>query len=226
MAIQFGYIFTWEGFRSVDGESDLADQFLGELGKSASFKIERERRISSGRRWQILKFASSVPLLGEERDMFPDARFYYRMYCRINKKTGTIILAAPRYLISDAAVQAINISINPNIRRKIINIKELSEYLLGPEPQSFAITYYMADVPGYGSALNTIALYGDDIAAANFLAAERANFTARQIGIRPTSQRAECGRFGNTGSIQFRDENIEVLEEFLAHTYSLGFYID
>ncbi|MBY3256700.1 hypothetical protein E0I74_29270 [Rhizobium laguerreae] len=225
MTTLFGYIFTWDGFGKGEGTDKYSDLFSEALMKMSQFKTSRGKSRMTSKRWQALTYESRQPLLGEDPG-FVESVWTYPIRLRVNDTTGTIVIAAPRYAITDAAVQTINSRLAPNVRRKLVNVGEVSDHLLQPAPQQFAITYYMADVPGYGSALNTISLHGDDIAAADFLVKERASFTARQIGVRPLSQRAECGRFGNTGSIQFRDEYIEMLEQFLAYTYSNGFYID
>lgn len=223
MTVLYGYIFTWDGF-SQAGDDGFSDAFVGAVTKLKQFKNGGGRQPRASR-WKRLIFESPQPLLGEEPGFVPSV-WTYKVHLRVNDKTGTVIIAAQRYTITDAVVQVINFKVTPNIRRKVINVGEVSEHLLAPSPQQFAMTYYMADIPGYGSALSTISLHGDDIAAADFLVNERNNFTARQIGVRPLSQKAECGRFSNTGQIQFRDENLDTLERFLSYTYENGFYID
>ncbi|MCO5159927.1 MAG: hypothetical protein M9939_02235 [Mesorhizobium sp.] len=227
MTVLYGYIFTWDGVQGeVEGKKALSEQFFSAVVALRQFKKIADRRGAHSTRWRRFLYESSHALLGEESGGLFDHVWTYKVHFRVNDATGTVIIAAPRYAITDAVVQAINVKLTPNVRRKLINVAELSDHLLSPQAQQFAITYYMADVPGYGSALSTISLHGDDIAAADFLTKERGDFTARQIGVRPLNQRSDCGRFGNTGQIQFRDENLEMLELFLSYTYGHGFYID
>ena len=223
MTALFGYIFTWDGFNQAEDDG-YSESFLSKISNLKQFSKAGGRQPSTSR-WKQLIFESMQPLLGEEPGFVPSP-WTYKVHVRVNDKTGTLIIATRRYTVTDAVVQAINFNITPNIRRKVVNVGEVSEHLLAPSPQQFAITYYMADIPGYGSALSTISLHGDNIAAADFLVNERKNFTARQIGVRPLNQKNECGRFSNTGQIQFRDENLGMLERFLSYTYENGFYID
>ncbi|HEY5723180.1 MAG TPA: hypothetical protein VIT45_12740 [Allosphingosinicella sp.] len=102
----------------------------------------------------------------------------------------------------------------------------MADYLLEPGAEKrFAVTYLLADVPGYGSALSSMSLIGDDIAAADFMVEERGKLTARQLGVRSIFSRIECGRFGSLGSIRFRPACISDFESFLSYAYQNNFYI-
>lgn len=227
MSPLYGYIFLWEGFS--DSETDVPNSkiFRDALKDISSFKSIPNERIIGSPRWSVYWFLSSKPLLGEEPDMYRKDPYTYKILFRVNEKTDTVIIAGDRYSIAEAAVATFNTYINPNFKRKIVNISRLSDNLFKKGFEKFfAVTYLLADVPGYGAALNTIALHGDDIAEADFLSREALNFTARQIGVRPVDNRYECGRFGNLGTIQFRRENIPGLEKFLNYAYQEKLYVE
>ena len=218
----FGYIFDW---------SDPREDPRTFLDALSSAKL-REIRSYSGpdsnvsKRWTLLYFVSRRPFLGEEPGVLDTTHEYrYRLYVRVNSVTGSVILAAPRYAITDAAIETINRGLTPDLRRRVININDVVQHLFRREAQQYAVTYLMADVPGHRPLVNTIAIHGEDIGTSNFLLEERQTFTARQLGVRAIRSRMECGRFGNSGSIQFNLENSESLERFLAYTYENKFYI-
>lgn len=227
----YGYVLEWDGFEAGSTESNRA-LFERSVFQVPTLEQGGDRRYLPSKRWSFFNFRSNKPLLGEfESDkqatiVGAEMRFY-PVYFRVNERTKTVILASQRYAITDLAVSTFNAFINPNLRRRVIDIESLSSRLLTTEEdKKFCVTYYMADVPGYGSALNTISLHGDDLGAADFLSEERTKFTARQIGVRTISNRSEAGRFSNTGSIQFRLEAIPELEKFLSYTYKEKLYID
>ena len=137
------------------------------------------------------------------------------------------MVAGARYTVTEEAMRNFNTYVRPSLTRKVINIKSLTEHLFerGAE-RHFAVTHFNADVPGYGTALSSISLNGDDIGSADFLVDERGNFTARQVGVRPLNHRSECGRFGSVGSVQFRTDLLDNFERFLVYAYRCGLYID
>ena len=242
----FGYIFDWSGFKP---DKDMAGanfaQFEEAMLAARNFRDVSETGLSKSivnvpPRWKVVLFQSSEPLAGEEPNFL--GSFEYRLLVRVNEMTNSVIIAAARYKISDAAISTFNVYTTPKLRRKIIAIPDLASHLLDENvPKKFAITFFKADVPGFGAALRSITLEGDDVFGAGFLqrgfgsgqfAGEAAVggglsvFTARQIGIRPINSRSECGRFGNNGTVQFSDDAIPQLERFLAYAYSQGLYID
>ncbi|HXH31859.1 MAG TPA: hypothetical protein VNJ01_13695 [Bacteriovoracaceae bacterium] len=218
----FGYIFDWG--ESREGEFSFLEAL--QAAKLREIRAYDGPSETVSRRWVVIYFISRRPLLGEEPGAL-DAihEFRYRLYVRVNTVTGSVILAASRYAITDAAIEVINRGVTPDLRRRVININEVVQHLFRRDVQQYAVTYLMADVPGYRPLVNTIAIHGEDIGTSNFLLEERQAFTARQLGVRAIRSRIECGRFGNSGSIQFNLDNSEALEKFLAYTYKNKFYI-
>jgi hypothetical protein len=106
-------------------------------------------------------------------------------------------------------------------------VKGLSDRLFDVAAREpFAITFLLADLPGFGSALSSMSLQGDDIGAANFSITGNMMFTTRQIGVRSLTTRSECGRFGNLGSVRFNTDMITDFEELLTYAYRSGFILD
>lgn len=64
----------------------------------------------------------------------------YPLYVRVNDSNGTLIIAAKRYSVTNAAVNDLNIDLRPNLRRKVINISGVSDHLMQDEQQEFRIT--------------------------------------------------------------------------------------
>lgn len=222
MRLLFGYVLDW------DGTQNSGTTFLEILTAEKVAEIRSNARTDErvGRRWQSFWLFSRRPLLGEEAGGLDVSPIYrYRLFVRVNSVTNSVILASPRYAITDAAVESVNRAISPDLRRRVLNVNELSQHLLARQAQHYAVTYLMADVTGHKPFINTLALYGDDIGAANFLLEERKAFIARQVGVRSIRGIVEFGRFGNTGSIQFQAELAEELEQFLSYTYKNNFYI-
>jgi hypothetical protein len=228
----YGYIFEWDGF-VLDSNISNREVFTSRIANVPNLSFWYNLKKNSSNRWIVLEFKSNRPLLGEHEDQSQQTIVgtqlrSYPVYVRINEQTKTIIYASQRYTVTDASILAFNSFVTPNFRRRVIDIDRLSRRLLevGQGNKRFCVTYYMADVPGYGAALNTVSLYGEDIGAADFLSEERANFTARHIGVRTTNSRIEAGRFTNAGAIQFRLEGIADLEKFLSFTYEEKLYVD
>lgn len=227
----YGYVLEWDGFEAGSADSNRS-LFEESILRVPTLEKGNDRRYLPSKRWSFFSLRSNRPLLGEfesenQSKIEGSETRFYPVYFRVNERTKTVIFAAQRYSITDVAVSTFNAFITPNLRRRVIDIEALSSRLLtDDEDKKFCVTYFMADVPGYGSALNTISLHGDDLGAADFLSEERTNFTARQIGVRTISNRSEAGRFSNTGSIQFRLEAIPELEKFLSYTYQEKLYVD
>jgi len=230
MTLLFGYLFDWDGFKDFGNEEPRTQVFRKSLLDQSAFRDMPQRAIAKAPRWSIYRFLCHKPLLGEEVDgLDTKSPFVYPFYVRVNESTGTVIIAASRYTVTEEVVRTFNSYITPGIQRRVVNVKSLAEHLLETGTEKYyAVTYLLADVPGYGSALTSVSLIGDDIggAAAEFLPDERTKLTPRQLGVRSVSSRVECGRFGSLGSVQFRSELIQDLERFLGHAYALDFYID
>lgn len=228
----YGYIFEWDGFLDKTSSTNF-EEFVSSLEKTPNLSFAERLAIRSHKGWGKLWLRSSKALLGEQEDnrqnVIPGTEMRrYPVHVRVNERTKTVILAGQRYLVTDSAVLEFNSFVTPNLRRRVIDIDRLSRRLMSTtlEEKHFCVTYFMADVPGYGTALSTISLHGDDVGAVDFLAAERTNFTARQLGVRTIKSRIEAGRFVNTGSVQFRIETVPDMEAFLRYTYAEGLYID
>lgn len=225
----YGYIFTWDGF-DPEGSTSNSEAFFDAVRQVPTLSFNDSRTGITSKKWSKLKFRSSRYLMGEpdeERQprMHGSNDLFYDVYLRVNDRTKAVVLAGQRYAITDSAVTAFNAFVNPNLRRRVIDVEGMTRRLFSKEQEkSFCLTYFLADVPGYGSALTSISLHGDDLAASDFLMDERQNFTARQIGIRSVSSRSEASRIGNQGTLQFRREAMTDLERVLNFTYQEKFY--
>jgi hypothetical protein len=226
MSLVFGYLFEWEGVEDDPGRQRSAS-FRAALLAVKSFRFVADLSQHGAPKWSVYHFLTPKPFLGQEADTLNmDVPYTYSLYVRVNERTHTIVVAGARYTITEEAVKTFNAFNKPGLQRKVINIRGLSEHLMevGTEKQ-FAVTYLLADVPGYGSSLNSMALMGDDVGAADFMVEERARLTARQLGVRSVASRAECGRFGSLGSVQFRTDCLQDFESFLGYAYQSGYYI-
>lgn len=225
----YGYIFTWDGF-DPDGATSNAQAFFDAIRRVPTLSVSDNRSGLTSRKWSKLKFRSSRFLMGEPEEeqqlRMPGSNdLFYDVYVRVNDRTKAVVLAGQRYAITDSAVGAFNAFVNPNLRRRVIDVEGMTKRLFSTEQEKvFCLTYFLADVPGYGSALTSISLHGDDLASSDFLIEERQNFTARQIGIRSVSSRSEASRIGNQGTLQFRREAMTDLERVLNFTYQENFY--
>lgn len=227
MSLVYGYIFEWEGFDPENKTASNSARFRDAFLSIKAFEAVQDRKITAPR-WAVFRFMSPKPLLGEEpHHDGMGHRYAYKTYVRVNEKTGTLVIAGARYTVTEEVVRTFNTYVRPSLQRRVINIKNLSEHLLerGTEKR-FAVTHLTADVPGHGTAVTSISLSGDDIGGADFLVEERVQFTIRQVGVRPANYRAECGRFGSVGSVQFRTDLLDNFELFLVYAYECGLYID
>jgi hypothetical protein len=227
----YGYIFTWGGFDPYGAISNSAAfNDAVERVPTLSFSEDEDKFGLKSRKWSVLLFRSRLHLMGEpdeiRQERFPGTQdIFYPVFLRINNRTKAVVLAGQRYAITDAAVKAFNAFVNPNLTRRVIDVEGITRRLFNPnQEKQFCLTYFLADVPGYGSALTSISLHGDDLAASDFLTEERQNFTARQIGIRSVLSRVESCRIGNHGTLQFRLQATADLERVLNFTYQENFY--
>lgn len=238
---QFGFLFYWSGFSGEDisnqGTSS-SGEFLDRINGVPQFSDITNRggvRVPKDMpsTWRLLIFRSPKPLAGEDID---DSRrldggdFPYHIYVRINPKAGTVIFASRRYSITEAAVMTFHTYTVPKMQRRNVRVAELAERLLTKTASTeYFITFINADVPGYGEALRSISLEGEDIAGTGFFIVgsdaepsttkgglHYSNFNAKRIGLRPISSRSECGRFGADNRIEFSDESIGALEDFFS----------
>jgi len=234
----YGYLFTWGGFSQHGAEEySMPDPFVVGLHKVPQFEdITGKHGINVPGTlpgsWRVLNFRSPKALAGEDtegRKRLDDGDYIYRVYVRTNPTSGSICIASRRLSISESAISATNTYVVPKLQKRVIRVAELSERLLRGEVKTeYFITFLSADVPGYGDALRTLSLEGEDIAGASFfnffefagaLAGNQglsySNFTARRIGLRPVDSYVECGRFGADNRIEFFDDSIQELERFL-----------
>lgn len=230
MSLVYGYIFEWDGFQSKSADKSNSERFNHELLSISEFRpfVDKNKEASPAPRWAVYHFHSPKPLLGEEVDpMNLGGGYLYKLYVRVNQRTGTLVIAGARYSVTEEAVRTFNTYIKPSLQRKMINIRSLSEHLFQRgTKKEFSVTHFSADVPGHGTAVKSISISGDDIGAADFLVEERLNFAARQVGVRPHAHPIECGRFGSVGSVQFRTDLLANFERFLVYAYQHGLYID
>jgi hypothetical protein len=236
----FGFLFSWAGYEGVSDEIDRTiNPFVQNLKSVPQLSdISGKQGVNTASplpaSWRLVNFRSSKPLAGEDLDSrrsLDNDDFIYRVFIRTNPHAGTVIFASRRFSISEAAVMTVNSYVVPKLQRRNIRVAELSERLLGQEIKTdYFVTFLSADVPGYGDSLKSLALEGEDIAGANFFRLPGqanssassgklpfTNFTAKRIGLRPVNSRQECGRFGTDNRIEFSEEALQELEDFLAY---------
>lgn len=238
---QFGFLFHWGGFdgeKTSNSESPLSNGFLKKIKDIPQFSDITARHGARVPKdmpstWRLLSFRSPKPLAGEDVD---DSRrldggdFPYHVFVRINPKAGTVIFASRRYSITEAAVMTFHTYTVPKMQRRNVRVAELAARLLNKTTSTdYFITFINADVPGYGEALRSISLEGEDIAGTGFFIVgsdtepsptkgglHYSNFNAKRIGLRPVTSRNECGRFGADNRVEFSDESIGALEDFFS----------
>jgi len=239
MPLLYGYILAWKGYDKSKNAAGYREQFRDKMLETSDFDLDSRGHHNPQDAWESYWLTSSVALHDHGTESFqkggPDQRniagsngpFTYSFRVRVNSASGTIIIVSTLYSITDAIVENFNTENSPNLQRQIVDIHKVSQELLsGDRDRDYSITYFLADIPGYGSSLRSITLYGNDIAEADFMRSERKNFSARKIGVRPFNGPYEAGRFNNQGTIQFRSENIGIFEEFLRYAYKNNFYIE
>jgi hypothetical protein len=227
MSLVYGYLFEWPT-SSEALQVSRSEAFQSAVESIRSFRLAEDHRINDIPRWTSYRFESLKPLHTVDGEpLFRDTPYTYSVFVRVNDKTSTVVIAAARYSITDEVVRLFNTTVRPMLKRKSINVRGLSDYLLNEQKRKrFFVTYLLGDVPAYGSALTSISLHGDDIAAAEFSLPEGAALTARQIGVRLLTPRMECARFGTLGSVQFRTDLAAEFEQFLTYAYDRGFLTD
>lgn len=238
MPLLYGYILNWGGYSSDAGSDSQEAQFRNALLKHKAFTTDKRGGRNPNVAWQSywLKSSSALHDHGlsakvESGELLANATerntFTYPFMARVNSRNGTIIIVSTLYSITDAVVDQFNFLNTPNLQRKVVDVHKVSQALLDEKrSRDYSITYFLADVPGYGSNLRSITLYGNDIAEADFLRGERRNFSARKIGVRPFDGPFEAARFNNYGMVQFRSENIDIFEDFLRYAYRNELYIE
>jgi hypothetical protein len=239
MPLLYGYILAWKGYDKSEEAPGFREQFREKMLVTDDFSSDSRGHHNPNNAWESYWLSSTVAL----HDHGPDAvqkgtpnqtnsavrnePYTYSFRVRVNSASGTIIIVSTLYSITDAVIENFNSENSPNLQRQVVDIHKVSQELLSEErDRDYSITYFLADIPGYGSSLRSITLYGNDIAEADFLRSERKNFSARKIGVRPFNGPYEAGRFNNQGTIQFRSENIGIFEEFLRYAYKNDFYIE
>ncbi len=223
----YGYILNWNGYSENNGSTDYRQQLHDAISSAKDFQVDTAAPNKLQGLWQDYIFNSTKAVVDHDKErMMFEGPYTYKFKVRVNSRNGTVIIVSAMHIITDAVINYFNYKNRPNLNRKIINIQKITQKLLIEKVRDYAITYYLADIPGYGTSLKSITLYGTDIADAEFLEDERANFSARKIGIRPFSSPFESGRFSNNGIIQFRSENIKNLEEFLSYAHLNELYIE
>lgn len=236
----FGFLFSWGKLDGLPGNyAAVKNDYIEALREVPQFSdISGRQGVSLPAQlpdtWRLINFRSSKPLAGEDienRRKLDSSDFVYRVFVRVKGEAGTIIFASRRYSITEAAVMTMNTYLTPKMQRRNIRVPELSARLLENEGKTeYFVTFLNADVPGFGDSLRSISLEGEDIAGAGFFNFDNesggryesvglnyANFTARRIGLRPIASRHECGRFGADNRIEFSDDAIQELEEFLTY---------
>lgn len=218
-----GYLLRWERL-----EADLNGRGKEEAFFSALISATKAREGVGGRHlsdWRLFGFESHTPLMGEDPGFIKNDPFVYPFLVRFNRVTGNIIIGGGRYSVVDAVIEAFDRNSAPSLRRIHFDVVKAVYMLMWRDFAEFAITSLMADVPGHGAALRSIALHGDDVGRANFLREELPSFMARQIGLRPRDSSYECVRLGNNGTIQFNDARLRELENCLAFANDMDLYI-
>ena len=237
----YGFLFQWNGFSSERvGKAFEGDPFIYTLNEASKLTdITNKQGVKVPKplpeKWRLIEFLSDEPLTKEDSDSAPrslDRNSYpYWIYIRSNIETGAVIVASASFRITVQAVMTINTYILPKMQRRNIRVAELAERLLRQEARTeYFITLLTTDVPGYGDSVKSLSLEGDDIAGAGFFHFTSAsnnvgdkqglrykNFTAKRIGLRPVDSRIECGRFGTENRIEFSDEGLQELEDFLGY---------
>ena len=218
MTVLYGYLFGWTGsFASPTAEETPRD-FDRAMMSVGDIEPVSDSRVRIGPRWSIYHLRTLKRLHGTEQNiLYADAPYSYMFYTRVSEITGTIVLASERYAVTDEVVRLFNRVVRPALHRQRVNVKRLADILLDrAKRHTFAVTYVLADVPGFGAALSSLSLHGDDIAAAEFKLPGGLALTARQIGVRSSKRRVECGRIANIGSVQFKTDMAADFELFLA----------
>jgi hypothetical protein len=181
--------------------------FRGQLLESPEGEITREHlsRVPGmsfvgtvpASRWEQYVLRSSVPLRGEDKG----AEYEYGIICR---RSG------PRLLLATAARPVTSHIIEnelPNVfatrlRPVTINVDGLVRSLI-EKPALYSITFVHTKLPGFGAALRSASLYGQDIGEATFVRENLGLMRFATCGLRHASASAEIVRLGTEGTIFF-----------------------
>ena len=233
----YGFLFSWLGFSKdyvgSESKSMTFEAALGEVPQLTNITGRQGVQKASPlpKNWRLVNFRSHEALAGEsdeKRASLDGDDYSYDLYVRLNPQAGTVIFASKRYKITEAAVKTFHTRDLPKLVRREIRVPELAKRLLlrGASTEYF-VTFLNTNVPGFGESLNSMSLEGEDIAGAGFFRLEEtrdnlahpglsySNFTARRIGLRPIDSRHEFGRFGTDNRMEFSDELLSELEDFL-----------
>lgn len=229
---RYGYLLNWKGFNDAIGRIDDTNKAFFE-GVARVPQLENITGRSGvkvpkmPKNWSVLLFRSSEPLGSETQTMTSLAHYEYFLHVRVSKRSSSVLIASDSYKVADSAIATFNTYVVPKLQRRYIRVADLAERMFRQKSQTdYYVTHFLADVPGYGEALKSMTLTGEDIASAGFFDMEESgenngnglpfsNFTARQIGLRPVDSRVECGRFGATGTVSFPPDAVDELDAFL-----------
>lgn len=223
MATYHGYVVHWSG-NSPAALNSNSSTFVNRIVEFADIEPANTNFRPASPGWTLLTFISRKPLRGEERRS-PDEQWRYLFYVRANSQSNNIIIGSGSRSVTEQLLKSINHDLRPQFRNVGVHVDQLADYLLENPDEKFVMTSMMLDVPKYGTALNTIMLFGDDIAQARDLTSELIEYRARRIGLRLLSSSRESAQIGSNGYVRFYDNRLQGLEHCLAFVRSLNLYV-
>lgn len=133
--------------------------------------------------WVYFEYISETPFRQSELEEKPP--YFYKVFYRQSEERAIILsdaLGVVSY-ISTYMANALNMLGFDNVRVKINSL--VNEII---DDSNYTITFIHAKTPGFGSALKSISLYGDDITKISMFHENRFNIQCHMCGMRKISK--------------------------------------
>lgn len=200
---QQGYLYSW-----IDEEGPITRSLLLNCDRLRflSSIIDGDANRETG--WEKFHFSSSSPLLGEVRGQ---GDYRYEILCRRSGQR-VLLLAKEREIIEDLVAKYLTRIFVPNLRPVSIRIGDLVSLLVN-KPTNYSLTRVYARVPGFGTSLNAISFYGDDLANAKMFRDTLPAINCTTCGLAELGGRGEVVIVGTNGRVTFAMGGVERLDE-------------
>lgn len=212
-------------FRPEDGviQGDLVAKIAGAPSVHRVEKIE-------GSRWHQFVYRSKDPLTPAEIDQArvpgfrPPSHYDYSMWMAVSHH---VLILATNLAVVEAFVVRNLRRHDVRLRRTQIRVDEFVRHLIA-QPGQYLLTHFHAKVGGFGDALKTVSLWGDNLGYAQFVQDSTQIMFATQCGLRDADDDRELLRFTNEGKFSFFLDEVRLkpIEMLLSYMNRKTFFVD
>jgi hypothetical protein len=147
--------------------------------------------------WSAYRYSSLVPLRLE--DALRAGPFEYPLVAS-TYDGRLILLAQTKRIVDYVRTRELERLQGVRIRPERIDVDRLVRAIVR-NPQTYALTFIHARVSGFGTALNAVSLYGDDVGESSFFRSNLKLFSCHTAGIRLGGRSGELARVGADGTL-------------------------